>query len=107
MNVREGRFREKIELKSGQRIKPNSIDKASRKIAEIYKEDGYFNVEVYPTIIVPLDTIVRVDYARDVLFTIEENKRYQLKNIVFDGNESFSNRQLRNCLLYTSPSPRD
>ena len=28
MTVREGRFREKIELKSGQRIKPNSVEKA-------------------------------------------------------------------------------
>ena len=101
MSVREGRFREKIELKSGQRIKPNSVDKASRKIAETYKEDGYFNVEVYPTVIVPQDTIVRVNYARDVLFTIEENKRYKLKNIVFDGNESFSNRQLRKELSNT------
>ena len=46
MTVREGRFREKIELKSGQRIKPNSVEKATRKIAEIYKDDGYFNVEI-------------------------------------------------------------
>ena len=44
MTVREGRFREKIDLKSGQRIKPNSVEKATRKISEIYKEDGYYNV---------------------------------------------------------------
>ena len=30
MTVREGRFKEKIELKSGQRIKLNSLEKASR-----------------------------------------------------------------------------
>jgi outer membrane protein insertion porin family len=101
MTVREARFKEKIELKSGQRIKPNSLEKASRKISEIYKEDGFFNVEVLPTIIVPQDTIVRVDYARDILFTIKENKKYRLKNVVFDGNESFSDRKLRKELTNT------
>ena len=101
MTVREARFKEKIELKSGQRIKPNSLEKASRKITEIYKEDGFFNVEVVPTIIVPQDTIVRVDYARDILFTIKENKKYRLKNVVFDGNESFSDRKLRKELTNT------
>ena len=101
MTVREARFKEKIELKSGQRIKPNSLEKASRKITEIYKEDGFFNVEDVPTIIVPQDTIVRVDYARDILFTIKENKKYRLKNVVFDGNESFSDRKLRKELTNT------
>ena len=101
MTVREARFKEKIELKSGQRIKPNSLEQASRKITEIYKEDGFFNVEVVPTIIVPQDTIVRVDYARDILFTIKENKKYRLKNVVFDGNESFSDRKLRKELTNT------
>ena len=90
-----------MNLKSGQRIKPNSLEKASRKITEMYKEDGYFNVEVTPTIVVPQDTIVRVDFARDVLFTIKENKKYRLKNVVFEGNNSFSDRKLRKELTNT------
>ncbi len=101
MTVREGRFREKIELRSGQRIKPNSIDKAVRKITEIYKDDGYLNVEISSSVIVPQDTIVRVDYPRDVLFTINENTKYRLKNITFNGNKSFSERKLRRELTNT------
>ena len=101
MTVREGRFREKIELKSGQRIKPNSVEKATRKISEIYKEDGYYNVEISSSVVVPQDTIVRVDYPRDVLFTINENKRYKLKNIAFNGNKNFSERKLRRELSNT------
>ena len=101
MTVREGRFREKIELRSGQRIKPNSIDKAVRKITEIYKDDGYFNVEISSSVVVPQDTIVRVDYPRDVLFTINENTKYRLKNITFNGNKSFSERKLRRELTNT------
>lgn len=101
MTAREARFKEKIELKSGQRIKPNSLEKASRKITEMYKEDGYFNVEVTPTVVVPQDTIVRVDFARDVLFTIKENKKYRLNNVVFEGNNSFTDRKLRKELTNT------
>ena len=101
MSIREGRFREKIELKSGQRIKPNSLDKATRKIIEMYKEDGYFNVEVSSTIVAPLDTIVRVDFAKDILFTIKENKKYKLKSVVFEGNNNFSDRKLRKTLTNT------
>ena len=101
MTVREGRFREKIELRAGQRIKPNSLEKAERKITEIYKDDGYFNVEVSSSVVVPQDTVVRVDYPRDVLFTINEKKKYKLKNITFDGNKSFSNRKLRKELTNT------
>ena len=101
MTVREGRFREKIELKSGQRIKPNSVEKAARKITDIYKEDGYYNVEISSSIVVPQDTIERVDYPRDVLFTINENKKYRLNNITFNGNKSFSERKLRKELSNT------
>ena len=101
MTVREGRFREKIELRSGQRIKPNSLEKAKRKITEIYKDDGYFNIEVSSSVVVPQDTVVRVDYPRDVLFTINEKKKYKLKNITFDGNQSFSSRKLRKELTNT------
>ena len=102
MTVREGRFREKIELRSGQRIKPNSLEKAKRKITEIYKDDGYFNVEVSSSVVVPQDTVVRVDYPRDVLFTINEKKKYKLKNITFDGNQSFSSRKLRTKISLSS-----
>ena len=101
MTVREARFKEKIEIKSGQRIKPNSLEKAARKIAEMYKEDGYFNVEVSPSIIAPQDTIVRVNFSKDVLFTIKENKKYKLKSITFEGNEGFSDRKLRKELTNT------
>ncbi len=101
MTVREGRFIEKIDLKPGKRIKPNSLEKAARKISEIYKEDGYFNVKVVPTIEVPTDTIVRTDYARDVLFTIEENRKFRLRNITFEGNDSFSDRKLKRELNNT------
>ena len=67
----------------------------------IRDSDGYFNVEISSSVVVPQDTIVRVDYPRDVLFTINENTKYRLKNITFNGNKSFSERKLRRELTNT------
>ena len=96
-----GEFRDKLEISSGQRIKPNSVDKAMRKITEIYKEDGYYNVEVTPSVVAPQDTIVRSDFARDIKFTINENEKYKLENIIFEGNKSFTDRKLRRAMSET------
>ena len=77
ITAREYRFTEKIHLRMGQRIRPNSLDAAAKKITEIYKEDGYFDVEVDARIEVPTDTLVRTGYARDVVFAVTENEKYK------------------------------
>ncbi len=94
-SMREGRFLDKLDLKLGQRIRPSSLYASSNKIKEIYQEDGYFNVEVEPSIEAPQDTLVRNAYARDVVFTIKENEKFRLKNIIFEGNSNFSERKLK------------
>ena len=101
VSVRESRFTEKIDLKIGKRIRPNSLDAAVKKITEIYQEDGYFDVEVSSTIEVPQDTLVRAAYARDVIFQVKENEKYRLKNIQFTGNDNFSARKLKKELKDT------
>ena len=101
ITVRESRFTEKIDLKIGQRIRPNSLDAAAKKITEIYQEDGYFDVEVNSRIEVPQDTLVRTSYARDVIFDIKENEKYRLKDITFEGNKNFSERKLKKELKDT------
>jgi len=101
ISVRETRFTEKIDLKTGQRIRPSSLDAATKKIKEIYREDGYFDVEVESTIAVPQDTLVRTSYARDVVFSVIENKKYRLENITFEGNSHFSERKLKKELKET------
>ena len=101
ITVRESRFTEKIDLKIGQRIRPNSLDAAAKKITEIYQEDGYFDVEVNSRIEVPQDTLVRTSYARDVIFDVKENEKYRLKDITFEGNKNFSERKLKKELKDT------
>lgn len=101
ISVRESRFTEKIDLKIGQRIRPSSLDAATKKIKEIYREDGYFDVEVETTTEAPQDTLVRTNYARDVIFSVKENEKYRLKNITFEGNNYFSERKLKKELKET------
>jgi len=101
ISVRETRFTEKIDLKTGQRIRPSSLDAATKKIKEIYREDGYFDVEVESTMEVPQDTLVRTNYARDVVFSVIENEKYRLENITFEGNSHFSERKLKKELKET------
>ncbi|MDP6907371.1 MAG: outer membrane protein assembly factor BamA [Candidatus Marinimicrobia bacterium] len=101
ISARETRFTEKIDLKTGQRIRPSSLDAATKKIKEIYREDGYFDVEVESTIAVPQDTLVRTSYARDVVFSVIENEKYRLENITFKGNSHFSERKLKKELKET------
>jgi len=101
ISVRETRFTEKIDLKTGQRIRPSSLDAATKKIKEIYREDGYFDVEVQSTMEVPQDTLVRTNYARDVVFSVIENEKYRLENITFEGNSHFSERKLKKELKET------
>ena len=100
-SMREGRFIDKLDLKLGQRIRPSSLYASSNKIKEIYQEDGYFNVEVAPSIEAPQDTLVRNAYAKDVVFTIQENEKFRLRNITFEGNTNFSERKLKKELKET------
>ena len=100
-SMREGRFLDKLDLKLGQRIRPSSLYASSNKIKEIYQEDGYFNVEVAPSIEAPQDTLVRNAYAKDVVFTIQENEKFRLRNITFEGNTNFSERKLKKELKET------
>jgi outer membrane protein insertion porin family len=101
ISIREGRLTEKIEIKSGKRINKSSIDKAIRKIEEIYKEDGYYNVSVKASLVEPSEIIVMSTTPKDIVFVVEENQKYKLKDIFFEGNSAFSDRKLRKELTNT------
>ncbi len=101
ISIREGRIKDVISIRQGQRIKINSLDEASRSIIDLYKEDGYYDISVIPSIVAPKDTVVRTEHAKDILFLIKENKKYRLSSIDFVGNNQFSQRKLRKELNNT------
>jgi len=87
-------LREKITLLRGYAVTESSIAQAKSTIRRYYNEEGYWftkvNVEKVKT-----DTVrnrVTVD------FDIDPGERLEVKNIIFEGNEKFSDRQLRKTL---------
>ena len=66
------------------RILKTSID----RIIALYREKGYYNVEV--------DSSTKATEGGIALvFTVEENNRLYVKKVSFDGNENVSDRKLR------------
>jgi outer membrane protein insertion porin family len=101
ISIREGRLRDKIEIAKGQRVRPNDIENSIKIIKNLYKEDGYYNVEVSASLEEPKEIVVQTKFPRDLVFSVQNNNKYKLSNIVFEGNNSFSQRKLRKELTNT------
>ena len=101
ISIREGRLRDKIEIAKGQRVRPNDIENSIKIIKNLYKEDGYYNVEVSASLEEPKEIVVQTKFPRDLVFSVQENNKYKLSNIVFEGNNNFSQRKLRKELTNT------
>ena len=104
--IKDSKFKEELDLNTGQRIKPNTIHNTKELIREIYAEKGYLNVDIESQLTLPDDDLDLFggkgkDLVRDLTFEIKENKKVKIGKIIIEGNKSIS------CLLYTSPSPRD
>lgn len=78
----------------GQVISPHVINKAVRDIKAKYDEEGYFNAAV--------DVSTRAAGENvDLIFTIDEGKKVRIREIVFKGNENFSNWTLQRQMKET------
>ena len=78
----------------GQVISPHVINKAVRDIKAKYDEEGYFNA------VVDVSTRPAGDNV-DLIFTIDEGKKVRIREIVFKGNENFSNWTLQRQMKET------
>ena len=108
--IKKRKFEDEIEITKGQRIQPNSLTELSNKIKDIYSEKGYLNVSIMPSLVPPSEDLASEsvkgkDLIRDVMFTIEENNKIKIKNIIFDGNNSFSDFRLRWEMKETKRQP--
>ena len=75
------------------------------RVQGLYLDRGYIYSRIEPQV-----TPIGID-SLDIHFVITENHKVYINNIMVKGNtrtrENVIRRQLRICLLYTSPSPRD
>ena len=93
--IKNTKIEAEIALSSGQRIKPNTISNCEEVIKKLYAEKGYLNAKIKHSVVSPKTQAISnsgpgKEIVRDIIFNIEENKKTKVKNIVFNGNKSFS-----------------
>ena len=94
--------REEIEAllttKARQSLDPEKIKADAEKIKLLYDNKGYYNAEVRDVIEREDDREVRV------VFNITENKRLYIKSITFEGNQAYSDKELKKMMKISERS---
>ena len=94
--------REEIEAllttKARQSLDPEKIKADAEKIKLLYDNKGYYNAEVRDVIEREDDREVRV------VFNITENKRLKIKRITFEGNQAYSDKELKKMMKVSERS---
>ena len=103
--IKNSKIEEEIKLITGQRIKPHLIKETTQKIMDLYSDEGFLlaeiNGEIVETIGDNLKNKRAKNITKDMVFYIKENRKVKISKIIFDGNQSFSSRQLRKVLKET------
>ena len=98
--IKDRKFDDEITLSKGQRIKPNTIRETKELIQNLYIEKGYLNANISSQLSPPKGETILFggkgkELVRDIIFTIQENKKTKIDKIIFEGNEAFSDFRLR------------
>ena len=103
--IKDKKFDEEINLRSGMRIRPNLINETITEMKNLYADDGYLLVDIEAVVEEPKDLSENSDdkknQTRHLVFNINENKKIKLRYIKFEGNEKFSSFRLRRQLKET------
>jgi outer membrane protein insertion porin family len=93
-NKKEDResLQEKIELKLGSVYNPVDVQRAVDKLRDFYEDEGYFEVQITPTVEKFADTDVKL------IFNIVEGRQITIDKIVFLGNKGLRDDQLKDAM---------
>lgn len=101
--IRKGKQKELIKdnsLNPGTKITNNLLTNTINYIKEKQRDKGYFNTKVAIDSKAYTDT-TGAEVARDLLIDVDKGKRVKVASITFDGNEEFSDVQLRRTMKKT------
>ncbi|MBH51510.1 MAG: outer membrane protein assembly factor BamA [Candidatus Marinimicrobia bacterium] len=98
--IKDSKFIEELEIATGQRIKPNMLHEKMKKMKSLYAEKGYLKADINIELIASNKMSNLFDgkaksITKDVIFKIKENEKIKLRNIYFEGNETYSDFRLR------------
>ncbi|MCG2715791.1 MAG: outer membrane protein assembly factor BamA [Candidatus Marinimicrobia bacterium] len=94
--IRKSKFDEELKLISGKVLSPALISETKRKMRDLYEEDGFLLVEIKEEL-----EPGEKENTRNLLIHIKEGKKVRIKDVVFKGNEQFSESKLRRVLKET------
>lgn len=81
-------LRNEVDLLKGQTADPFQLDRATRRIKDLYRKKGYYLAEV------EIDQ-KELEERSIVLFRVRERDRIKVTDIRFEGNKAFSSGELR------------
>jgi len=87
--IKEEEITKAIDVKENFVLNSGKLNEGAEKIKELYRAKGYYNTTVKTDIVYPDDKGAVVTY------TIDEGKKVFVKEITFEGNSTFSAKQLR------------
>ncbi|HHO47590.1 MAG TPA: outer membrane protein assembly factor BamA [Desulfobacteraceae bacterium] len=73
-------------------LNPTRLNEAVQRINDLYKSKGFYNTQTTVSISYPSED------SAEVQFTIDEGKKVFIGKILFEGNKSFSNRELQKVI---------
>jgi outer membrane protein insertion porin family len=85
-------LQEKIDLKLGSVYNPVDVQRAVEKLRDYYEDEGYFEVQITPTVDKFSDGDVRL------VFNIVEGRQISIDRIVFRGNQGLTDDQLKDAM---------
>ena len=104
--IKDSKFKEELEITTGQRVKPNLLHDNIKKIKKLYAEKGYLRADIDAELVMSkkesnLFNGKAKEITKDIIFKIKENEKIKLRNIYFEGNEIYSDFRLRFLLKET------
>ena len=98
--IKESKFTEELQITTGQRVKPNFLHEKMKQMKKLYAEKGYLKADINVELITSKKMSNLFDgkaktITKDIIFKIKENEKIKLRNIYFEGNETYSDFRLR------------
>ncbi|MGI6656498.1 MAG: outer membrane protein assembly factor BamA [Desulfobulbus sp.] len=90
--VSEEDIREAAGISANSILNPNKVNEAVQKIKDLYRSKGYYNTVVTADIGVPDES------GTEVTFEITEGSKSAIRKILFTGNKTFSEGELKDVI---------
>lgn len=95
VNIKEEDIMEILTVSNNTIYNPNQVNKSESYIRQFYKAKGYYNTKVITRLTYPRKDYVAIEYV------ITEGVKVYIKDIIFQGNNSFDDDELLEVMVST------